>query len=310
MRPAYRHAITARDKEGNSRFSTLLATKARNPIAGKRVTPSKATTLKSSKASLLGFMVGEIMPRWRDVDSRELNMPPRAPPPSKKGGTSTRRPLMTRNWLILELITNPDPVEKAADIIKMKKLSLTIFVVNTGFLLLRSTPEIMQTKTIIKNQIYLHMRSFTATKRHGSVIISPTDVIKGAVTLSGSHPLEKLCIATKRVNTRMNMLEINPPMTDMTTRSMMEIEAKSKMRAVTRERIARQKETVNVRKTDAAILPLITGDRSSLEISPMWRAVLIREPKEAKIFPRIPMAGGIMIINPGSNSSVSENVPR
>ncbi len=310
MSPAYRHAATTKGKEGNSRFRVLLATKAKNPIAGKRVIPSKATTLKSSKASLLGFMVGEIIPRWRDVDNRELNMPPRAPPPSKKGGTSTRRPLMTMNWLIFELITSPDPVEKAADIIRMKKLSLTIFVVNTGFLFLKSTPETIQKKTINKNKIYFHMRSLTATKRQGSVIISPTDVIKGAVTLSGSHPLEKLCTATKRVNISIKMLEINPPMTDMTMRSMMEIEAKPKMSAVTRERIARQKETVNVKKTDAAILPLITGDRSSLEISPTWRAVLIREPKEAKIFPRIPMAGGIMIINPGSNSSVSENVPR
>ena len=288
----------------------LLATKAKTPMAGKRVIPSKATTLKSSKASLLGFMVGEIIPRWRDVDNRELKMPPRAPPPSKKGGTRTKSPLMTMNWLIFELITSPDPVEKAAEIIKTKKLSLTIFVVNTGFLLLKKIPERMHTKTININQTYFHMRSLTATKRHGNVIISPTDVIKGAVTLSGSHPLEKLCTATKRVNTSMNMLEINPPITDMTMRSITETEANPKMSAVTRERIARQKETVSVKKTDAAILPTITGDRSNLEISPTWRAVLIREPSEAKIFPRIPMAGGIMIINPGRNSSVSENVPR
>jgi hypothetical protein len=42
----------------------------------------------------------------------------------------------------------------------------------------------------------------------------------------------------------------------------------------------------------------------------MCRAVLKREPREAKIFPLIPMAAGIMMINPGRNSRVSEKDPR
>ena len=82
------------------------------------------------------------------------------------------------------------------------------------------------------------------------------------------------------------------------------------MKAVTRERKARQKETTKVKNKDAAIFPLITGERSNCEISPTCKAVLNREPREAKIFPRIPMAAGTMMINPGSNSSVSEKVPK
>ena len=161
-------------------------------MAGNSVIPSKATTEKSSRASLLGFAVGEIIPKWMDVDRRELRMPPKAPPPSKKGGTRINSPLMRRNWSILEFISNPDPVLKRADTISMKKLSLTIFVVSTGFLLKNKNPEITHTKTIPAKMKVFHTSSSTATNRHGNVIKSPTEVIRGAVTLSGSHPLEKL----------------------------------------------------------------------------------------------------------------------
>ena len=279
-------------------------------MAGNKVIPSKATTAKSCKASLLGFSEDSIIPKWRDVDNRELNIPPKAPPPSKKGGTRTKSPLMMMKWSIFEFINRPDPVLKKADIIKMKKLSLQIFVVIFGFLLNKKKLETTQTRTITEIKKYFHARNLTAANKQGSVIKSPTDVIKGAVTLSGSHPLEKLWTATNNVNTSMNMLEMNPPTTDMTTKSMKEIEMNPKMNAVTRERIARQKETVNVRKREAATFPVITGDLSSFEISPTCSAVLIREPKEAKIFPRIPIAAGTIIINPGSRYNVSEKVPK
>jgi hypothetical protein len=65
-----------------------------------------------------------------------------------------------------------------------------------------------------------------------------------------------------------------------------------------------------VRNREAEIFPVITGDRVSLETSPICRDVLSREPSEAKMFPRMPMAAGTMIIRPGNNSSTSENVPR
>lgn len=217
---------------------------------------------------------------------------------------------MTRKLLILEVITRPDPVLKTADTTSTKKLSFTIFVVSAGFLFTRSTAQVMQHTQIPTKKKYFHGKNLTAINKHGKVITSPTDVIKGAVTLSGSQPLEKLWTATRRVNTRMNILEITPPTTDMTTRSTTEIDAKPKMDAATREMTASSTETVSVRNRDAAIFPVITGARSSREISPTCRAVLMRDPSVANMLPLIPMAAGTMIINPGSSPSMSENVPR
>lgn len=128
--------------------------------------------------------------------------------------------------------------------------------------------------------------------------------------MSGSHPLEKLWTETKRVNTKMNPEDTNPPITEMTTRSTKEIEANPKMKAVTRERIPNKKETINVRNTEAAIFPVMTGDLSNREISPTCNAVLILDPNDANILPRIPMAAGTMIISPGSSSNISEKVPK
>jgi hypothetical protein len=207
-------------------------------------------------------------------------------------------------------MSTPDPVLNNADMSKMKKLSLTIFVVRTGFLLSSRRLQIMQVTTITAKMKYFHTSSLTATNKQGSVIKSPTDVIRGAVTLSGSHPLEKLWTATKRVNTRIHALEMTPPMTDTVTSSTIDIEANPKITAVTRESMAKRKETVNVRKREAAIFCIIRGDRSSFEISPTCSAVLIREPKEAKIFPLMPIAAGTIMISPGSSSSMVENFPR
>lgn len=108
------------------------------------------------------------------------------------------------------------------------------------------------------------------------------------------------------MNPRMNTEDSNPPITEMTTRSTKGIEANPNSSAVTRERIPRKKETVNVRKIDAAIFPVMMGDRSSRDISPTCKEVLNLEPREAKIFPRIPIAAGTMMISPGKSSNISE----
>lgn len=126
--------------------------------------------------------------------------------------------------MILALMSSPDPVLKHADAIRMKKLSLTTLEVNTGFFQKKRKPHTIQVNTIAEKKIFFHSSNLTATNRQGNVIKSPTEVIKGAVTLSGSHPREKLWKEIIKVKRRMKMLESNPPKTDTTTRSMTEIE--------------------------------------------------------------------------------------
>jgi hypothetical protein len=172
------------------------------------------------------------------------------------------------------------------------------------------TPHITHSATIIPNNPFFHTKNFTARNKQGNVIKSPTEVIKGAVTLSGSHPREKLWNATRRVTTNINTLEINPPITDTTTKSTTEIDVNPHKNAVTRDSTPRKNDTINVKNMEAAIFPEITGDLSKCDISPMCNAVLILEPKHAKIFPLIPMAGGTMITNPGSNANISEKDPK
>lgn len=126
--------------------------------------------------------------------------------------------------MILALISNPDPILKQADAIRMKKLSLTTLEVNPGFFQKKRKPHNTQVNTIAEKKTFFHINNLTATNRQGNVIKSPTEVIKGAVTLSGSHPREKLWKEITNVKNRIKMLESNPPKTDTTTKSMTEIE--------------------------------------------------------------------------------------
>jgi hypothetical protein len=166
--------------------------------------------------------------------------------------------------------------------------------------------QMKQTRMIPPKRTYLHWSILMAKNKQGRVMISPTDVMRGAVTLSGSHPLRKLWIAITKVIARMNMLDSNPPITEITTKSMMEIEWNPQRAAAVRESMPKKQETIMVRKRDAVILSVTRGDFLNPEISPMCNAVLMRDPREAKIFPRIPMAAGTMMISPGRNSRVLE----
>jgi hypothetical protein len=254
--------------------------------------------------------VDSSIPKCNDVDKRELSIPPNAPPPSRKGGTNTNKPLMIKNWSIRAFINNPDPVLKQADITRMKKLSLIIFTGSGGLVLNKENVHPTQVITMTAKITYFATSKRAATNKQGNVIKSPTDVIKGAVTLSGSHPLEKLWKATSKVNPRMNTLEINPPMTEITTRSTTDMDENPNTKAVIRDNTPSKTETVNVSTREAATFPVITGDLVKRAISPTCNAVLIREPNDAKIFPRIPMAAGIIITIPGRYSNISENVPK
>lgn len=106
------------------------------------------------------------------------------------------------------------------------------------------------------------------------------------------------------------MLEINPPITDTTTKSITEMETNPHKNAVNRDKMPRKNETIIVKNMEAAIFPDITGDLSNVDTSPMCNAVLSLEPRQAKIFPLIPIAGGIIMTSPGSNLSISEKDPR
>ena len=259
---------------------------------------------------VLGFNVDSIIPKCNDVDKRELSIPPNAPPPSRKGGTNTNKPLMIKNWSIRAFINSPEPVLKHADIKRMKKLSLIIFTGSGGLVFNKKKAHPTQVITMTAKMMYFAINSRAATNKQGNVIKSPTDVIKGAVTLSGSHPLEKLWKATNKVNPRMNTLEINPPITEITTKSTTDTDENPNIKAVTRDNTPSKTETVNVKTREAATFPVITGDLVKRAISPTCNAVLIREPSDAKIFPRIPMAAGIIITIPGRYSNISENVPK
>src|SRR6266545_185242 len=76
--------------------------------------------------------------------------------------------------------------------------------------------------------------------------MSPAAVMTGAATLSMSHPNLAEPAATPTVMARTTTDEITPPTIEMTTKSSIEIERRSKATAIDLASAARARETTNV----------------------------------------------------------------
>ena len=92
--------------------------------------------------------------------------------------------------------------------------------------------------------------------------MSPAAVMTGAATLSMSHPQRADPAATPTVMARTTAEEITPPTIEMTTKSSIEIESRSKATVMDLASAARARETTNVSvRADRTFWPTIVERR-------------------------------------------------
>ncbi len=153
---------------------------------------------------------------------------------------------------------------------------------------------------------------YVARKSAGSVTMSPAAVTIGAATLSRSQSRRTEIDATATVIAITTIDERNPPTTEITTKSAIEIVfSRPKPTEITLARIASTSEIESDSEIDAARFwpRTVSGRRDSWKV-PVWIAVLSRLPIAPNTFPRMPIAAGTSTSRPGSASRVPVIEPR
>ena len=145
----------------------------------------------------------------------------------------------------------------------------------------------------------------------GNVNKSPSAAMIGVVILSGFQPLLKLLNETNIVIGSIIKLDINPAITQMKIKSINEIDSKCSIIQNNLAIIAKNKDNINVKTKAEIILSFNSSENlNSGDIKPICRLVESLEAKDPKMFPLIPIAPGIIMINPGNVSKKKVIFPR
>ena len=137
----------------------------------------------------------------------------------------------------------------------------------------------------------------------GSVKKSPNAAIKGVVILSGSQPFSKLFKEMNIVIGSITMLDINPAIKEINTKSKRLMLGKLNMMQTAFAIIPSKTDKTIVRIIEEVIFSVRMSERlNSGDNVPIWRCVLNLEPKDPKMFPLIPIAPGMITMSPGNVS--------